>query len=171
MRIHSLALLSIAIINSSSAPCLRGQLLGTTASPYGVIIAKSSGQTQSTLVDAKAAFQLCNLPDDAQAVDIFLYQGVGTDTLFLGTVIPSQKEIAQFPVPAPLRANMLGHFICPKCHQADRTARIINNIAPRVRTVALAGDTSYSPIIGRKMYDDCVGGGSRGFCSRDNIRF
>ncbi len=167
----SLCALLLAMVQYASAPpCIEGKLLNTAASPYKVIVAKASGQTQIVPVDANGAFQLCNLPSGSPTVDLLLYQGVSTDTLFLGTVALGQERI-QLPVPAPSRSNILGQLICPKCHRADKTARIIVGDPPMVRMVITKGDTSYTNIVKRRMYVGCLDRGSRGYCSRDQINF
>ena len=151
--------------------CLHGQLVGAKGLYYGVIIAESTRYRKSVTVDSTATFDFCDLPATAVKVDLLLYRGLGTDTLFLGTVPADRAALAQVPVPALLRTNLLGHFICPKCRQADKTVRIVNGIAPMVQRIIANGDTSYTNIIDRRMYEGCINAGSRGYCSRDRIRF
>ena len=102
--------------------------------------------------------------------DLFLYQGIGTDTLYVGTAPRNITEV-KLTFPLELSKNLWGHYVCPKCRRSDKTVEIIYSIAPQVRRIIVAGDTSYSSIIGRKMYEGCLSGGGRGYCKRDKIRF
>lgn len=156
---------------SSPPPCLHGQLVVAEGLDYGVLIVESAGYRKSVTVDSTATFDFCDLPATAVKVDLLLYRGLGTDTLFLGTVPAGRATLVHVPVPAKLRTNLLGHFICPKCRRADKTARIVNGEAPLTQRIIVNGDTSYTSIIHRRIHEGCINTGSQGYCSRDRIRF
>ena len=102
--------------------------------------------------------------------DLFLYRGIGADTLYVGTAPRGITEL-KLTFPLKLTKNLLGHYVCPKCHRSNKTVEIVNTIAPRIRQIIVAGDTSYSSIVGRTMEEGCINGGGRGYCLRDKIRF
>jgi hypothetical protein len=106
----------------------------------------------------------------ATPADLFFYQGPGSDTLYVGSVA-AQDTAVRLQFPLKLRKNLLGHYTCPKCRRPDKTVAIVNSEAPLVQTVVTATDTSYTSIIGRKLYEGCINGGSRAYCQRDKIRF
>ncbi|RSK24714.1 hypothetical protein [Hymenobacter metallilatus] len=111
-----------------------------------------------------------HLSADAVPADLFFYQGPGSDTLYVGSVA-AQDTAVQLRLPLVLRKNLLGHYVCPKCHKSDKTVTIVNSEAPLVRRTITGTDTTYSSIIGRKLYEGCISGGARAHCQRDNIRF
>ncbi|MBC6609864.1 hypothetical protein H8B15_02955 [Hymenobacter sp. BT507] len=109
-------------------------------------------------------------PVSPASTDLFFYPGIGQDTLYVGSsTIDSSTLIVRFPL--RLHKNIFGYYICPKCHRADKTVTIVNSEAPPVRLIIAGGDTSYSSIIGRRLYEGCLNTGSKGYCQRDKIRF
>jgi hypothetical protein len=151
-------------------PCLQGQVRGTDTISYGLLIARAPGYSSSTQVSPQGTFELCNLPI-ARSIDILLYRGPGSDTLYLGSVVPGSQEPAALTVPANVRTNIRGHFVCPKCNRADKTAEIIYGDGLPVRRIVIKGDTTYTSLFGRKMHAGCIDNGTKGYCQRDRILF
>jgi hypothetical protein len=108
-------------------------------------------------------------PISAAPADLFLDKGFG-DTLYIGSVAATDTVI-QLHFPLKLQKNAFGHYVCPKCRKADKTVEIVNSLAPQSRMIVTNGDTAYSPIIGRKLYEGCRNQGGRGYCKRDRIKF
>lgn len=171
MRTTGLLLLLAVLCSAvADAPAIRVhlQFMPSNTETVGEVLAVS--ETGKLLTSGWQKTGVYQVSAAVLPADLFFYQGPGSDTLYVGSVM-AQDTAIQLQFPRPLRRNLLGHYICPKCQKADKTVEIVNSIAPMVRATTTATGATYSDIIGRKKYEDCSNGGARSYCQRDKIRF
>ena len=141
--------------------CISGTLLAATDLRAGLLIAKPAnggiGETQQIVAKGPFHFQLCELKNAGQPIDVF-YRGVMADTLYVGTLGASTSETS-LTYPITVRKNVLGYWICPKCHRADKTLEMVY------------GDGIPLNLASRKRPMGCINNGPRGYCGRDKIYF
>ena len=160
--LYLILLHSFTLFWAGSVGCVGGTLSSASADlQHGLLIAKPiSGvysETQQISVKGPFRFQLCELKTFGQPVDIF-YRGIMADTLYVETITASSIENTLI-YPVVVRKNLLGYWICPKCHRADKTLEMVY------------GDGGPLNLASRKRPQGCINNGTRGYCSRDRISF
>lgn len=161
-----LLMLSWATVNAQSSVTVKVIFDSPPLAPYEIWAVTSSRQRVAGLVDAQEAYVF---PAYLVPADLFLHQELPSDTFYLGS-IKAKGTKTEFSFPIELQKNLFGHYVCPKCHRADKTVKIVSSDMVVARTIITAGDTTYTSIRGRKKYEACMSTG-RGYCQRDKIKF
>lgn len=161
-----LFVLSWTTINAQSSFTVKVKFDSPPLAPYEIRAVNNSGQRVVGVADVQEAYVF---PAYLVPADLFLYQGLPSDTFYLGS-IEAKGSKTKFSFPVELQRNLFGHYVCPKCHRADKTVKIVSSDMVVARTIITAGDTTYTSIRGRKKYEACMSTG-RGYCQRDKIKF
>jgi hypothetical protein len=163
MHLFSLLLVLLLPQLGVSNSCVVGTVITAVDLQGASIVARlSDGKVgESMIVSSKSTFQfkLCNSVSQGQEVDI-MCRGVMMDTLYLGTITDTTQNV-RLAYPIELHKNLAGHWVCPKCHRADKTVEVVYGDGIPINTNPKA----------RKSAAGCIDNGTRGYCHRDQIKF
>lgn len=163
MKIFSFLLILLLPQLGASNSCVMGTVITAVdlqeASVFAILADGKPGQSMIVPSKGNFRFKLCGSASESQVVDI-MCRGVMMDTLYLGTITDTTQNV-RLAYPIELHKNIAGHWVCPKCHRADKTVEVVYGDGIPINSNPKA----------RKSAAGCIDNGTRGYCRRDQIKF
>ena len=140
-----------------------------------LVVVKNGKRTiYSTHTNEKGNFEFVLNSQNVVTYDIFC-QGVGLDTLYLGSLkVPDiDKPELSLSIPIKVHKNFIGNVICPKCKKSNLVCKIrYGDGLPSLMKISSNGDTTYTAIYkGYYNAGSCIVEAARYYCDRDKIKF